>query len=136
MYFDLTNSPATFQTMMNKIFQDLITEGTISIYLDDILIFINSLGEHCRITHLILDHMREHKLYLQPEKCEFEKTKIEYLGIIISHNKVEMDPVKIAGVADWLIPSNKKEDSSSSASSISTNISSQGSPIMHAHSLT
>jgi hypothetical protein len=53
--------------------------------------------------------MREHKLYLRPEKCEFEKTKIEYLGVIISHNKVEMDPVKIAGVADWLTPSNTKE---------------------------
>jgi hypothetical protein len=53
--------------------------------------------------------MREHKLYLQPEKCEFEKTRIEYLGVIISHNKVEMDPVKIAGVADWPTPSNKKE---------------------------
>jgi hypothetical protein len=53
--------------------------------------------------------MREHTLYLRPEKCEFEKTKIEYLGVIISHNKVEMDPVKIAGVADWPTPSNKKE---------------------------
>jgi hypothetical protein len=53
--------------------------------------------------------MREHKLYLGPEKCEFEKTRIEYLGVIISHNKVEMDPVKIAGVADWPTPSNKKE---------------------------
>jgi hypothetical protein len=53
--------------------------------------------------------MREHKLYLWPEKCKFEKTRIEYLGIIISHNKVEMDPVKIAGVADWLMLSNKKE---------------------------
>jgi hypothetical protein len=39
----------------------------------------------------------------------FEKTKIEYLSVIISHNKVEMDPVKIAGVADWPTPSNKKE---------------------------
>jgi hypothetical protein len=99
MYFGLTNSPATFQTMMNEIFQDLITEGVVSIYLDDILIFTNSLEEHRRITCLVLDHMREHKLYLRPEKCEFEKTKIEYLGIIISHNKVEMDLVKIAGVA-------------------------------------
>jgi hypothetical protein len=45
--------------------------------------------------------MCKHKLYLWPEKCEFKKTKIEYLGVIISHNKVEMDPVKIAGVADW-----------------------------------
>jgi hypothetical protein len=109
MYFGLTNSPATFQTMMNEIFQDLITKGVISIYLDDILIFTNSLEEHHRITRLILDRMREQKLYLRPEKCEFEKTKIEYLGVIISYNKVEMDPVKIARVADWLTPSNKKE---------------------------
>jgi hypothetical protein len=109
MYFGLTNSPATFQTMMNEIFQDLITEGIISIYLNDILIFTNSLEEHRRITHLVLDRMHEHKLYLQPEKCEFDKTRIEYLGIIISHNKVEMDLVKIAGVADWPMPSNRKE---------------------------
>jgi hypothetical protein len=64
MYFGLTNSPATFQTMMNEIFQDLITEGVISVYLDDILIFTNSLEEHSQITCLVLDHMREHKLYL------------------------------------------------------------------------
>jgi hypothetical protein len=103
MYFGLTNSLATFQTMMNKIFQDLITKGIVSIYLNDILIFTNLLEEHCQITHLVLDRMHEHKLYLRPE------TKIEYLGIIISHNKVEMDPVRIAGVADWPMPTNKKE---------------------------
>jgi hypothetical protein len=109
MYFGLTNSPATFQTMMNEIFQDLITEGVISVYLNDILIFTNSLEEHRRITCLVLDCMREHKLYLRLEKCEFEKTKIKYLGVIISHNKVEMDLVKIAGVTDWPTPSKKKE---------------------------
>jgi hypothetical protein len=109
MYFGLTNSPATFQTMMNEIFQDLITEGIVSMYLNDILIFTNSLEEHRRVTRLVLDRMCEHKLYLRLEKCEFEKTKIEYLGVIISHNKVEMHPVKIAGVADWPMPSNKKE---------------------------
>jgi hypothetical protein len=92
MYFGLTNSPATFQTMMNEIFQDLITEGVVSVYLDDILIFTNSMEEHRWITRLVLDRMCEHKLYLQPEKCEFEQTRIEYLGVIISHNKVEMDP--------------------------------------------
>jgi hypothetical protein len=109
MYFSLTNSPATFQMMINEIFQDLITKGIISIYLDGILIFTNISEEHHWITHLVLDRMREHKLYLQPEKWEFEKTKIEYLSVIISHNKVEMDPVKIAGVADWLTSSNTKE---------------------------
>jgi hypothetical protein len=51
--------------------------------------------------------MREHKLYLWLEKFEFEQTRIEYLGIIISHNKVEIDLMKIAGVADWLMPSNR-----------------------------
>jgi hypothetical protein len=109
MYFGLTNSLATFQTMMNEIFQDLIMEGVISVYLDDILIFTNSLEEHHQITCVVLDHMHEHKLYLRPEKCEFKKTKIKYLGVIISHNKVEMDLVRIAGVADWPMPSNKKE---------------------------
>jgi membrane-anchored glycerophosphoryl diester phosphodiesterase (GDPDase) len=82
MYFGLTNSPATFQTMMNEIFQDLITEGIISIYLDNILIFTNTLEEHCQITCLVSDCMCKHKLYLQPEKCKFEKTRIEYFGII------------------------------------------------------
>jgi hypothetical protein len=107
MYFDLTNNPATFQTMMNEIFQDLITKGVVSIYLNDILIFTNSMEEHHRITRLMLNHMHEHKLYLRPEKCKLEQTRIEYLGIIISHKKMEMDLVKIAGVVDWLTPSNK-----------------------------
>jgi hypothetical protein len=80
--------------MMNEIFQDLITEGIISVYLNDILIFTNSLEEHYQITCLVLDHMCKHKLYLWPEKCEFH---------------VEMDPVKIAGVMDWPTPSNKKD---------------------------
>jgi hypothetical protein len=80
--------------------------------------------------------MHEHKLYLRPEKCEFEKVRIEYLSVIISHNKVEMDLVKIAGVADWPTPSNKKRYNLSSASSTFTNASSLGSPIMRAHSLT
>jgi hypothetical protein len=122
--------------MMNEIFQDLIIEGVVSIYIDNILIFTNSLEEHCRITCLVLDRMCKHKLYLWPEKCEFEKTRIEYLGVIISHNKVEMDTVKIAGVADWPTPSNKRRCNPLSASSTSTDNSSLASLTMHVHSLT
>ena len=109
MYFGLTNSPATFQTMMNEIFDDLITQGVVSIYLDDILIFTSTLEEHRPISRMVMERLRSHKLYLRHEKCEFEKTRIEYLGVIISHNKVEMDPVKIAGVSEWPTPTNKKE---------------------------
>jgi hypothetical protein len=111
MYFGLTNSPASFQTMMNKIVEDLITQGVVFIYLDNILIFTSMLEEHCPISRMVMvmERLRKHKLYLRHEKCEFEKTRIEYLGVIILHNKVEMDLVKIAGVSEWSIPTNKKD---------------------------
>jgi len=48
-------------------------------------------------------------LYLCPQKCDFEKTKIEYLRLIISCGKVEMDPVKVSGIMDWPTPANWKE---------------------------
>jgi hypothetical protein len=53
--------------------------------------------------------MRENKLYLRHDKCDFEKEHIEYLGVIISHNYVEIDPVKVAGVREWPVPKSKKE---------------------------
>jgi len=79
------------------------------VYLDDILIFTETLEEHRKITCCILELLEKHKLYLHSNKCEFEKTMIEYLGVIISHNSVTMDPVKIAGVTQWPAPMNKKE---------------------------
>jgi hypothetical protein len=65
--------------------------------------------EHDRVTRLVLERLRQYKLYLRHDKCEFAKTKIEYLELIISHGQAEMDPMKIAGVAEWPTPSNKKE---------------------------
>ena len=109
MFFGLTNSPATFQTMMNDIFQDLIMEGVVCVYLDDILIFTRTLEEHRRVTRIVMERLRKHKLFLRLDKCEFERTRIEYLGLIISQGQAEMDPVKVAGVADWPKPTNKKQ---------------------------
>jgi len=109
MFFRLTNSPATFQTMMNDIFNDMISEGVVVVYLNDILIFTKDLEEHRRITHQILGRLAEHQLYLRPKKCEFKKTRIKYLGLVISENRVEMDPVKVVGVVDWPEPSNERE---------------------------
>src|SRR6266700_4099876 len=109
MFFGLTNNPATFQTMMNDIFEDLILEGVVVVYLDDILIFTETIDEHRKVTHRVLELLEKHKLYLRLDKCEFEWTTVEYLGVIISHNSVAMDPVKVAGVAEWPAPTNKKE---------------------------
>src|SRR6202790_4017045 len=87
MFFGLTNSPSTFQTMMNEIFQDLIMEGVVCVYLDDILIFTKSIDDDRRITRLVLECLCAHKLFLRHDKCEFERTTIEYLGLIISEGR-------------------------------------------------
>jgi hypothetical protein len=77
--------------------------------LDDILIFTSDLKAHHDVVQQVMEVIRTNKLYLRVEKCEFKKTHIEYLGVIISHNHVEMDPVKVAGVAEWPTPKSQKE---------------------------
>jgi hypothetical protein len=71
MFFGLTNSPATFQTMMNDIFHELIMEGVVVVYLDDILIFTETIEEHRKVTTRVLELLQKHKLFLKPDKCEF-----------------------------------------------------------------
>ncbi len=88
MFFRLTNSPTTFQWMMNDIFHNLIREGKAMIYLDDILIFSKNLDEHQQIVKRILQCLRKNKLFLKAEKCEFEVLETEYLGVIISEDSV------------------------------------------------
>ena len=109
MFFGLTNSPATFQNMMNDILKELIDEGKVLVYLDDILIFTRDLDEHQKLVKRVLSKLEEHKLLLKPEKCNFEKTEVEYLGVIISEDSVRMDPVKVKGIMDWPEPTTVKE---------------------------
>jgi len=109
MFFRMTNSPTTFQTMMNDIFRTLIAEGIVVVYLDDILIFTRTEKEHEQAVWRVLEVLAEHKLFLHPEKYEFHRKRIEYLGLVISENKIEMDPVKVAGVHDWPTPENRTD---------------------------
>ena len=102
----MTNSSATFQTMMNDIFRTVIAEEIVVVYLDNILIFTKMEEEHEWAVQRVLEILTEHKLFLRPEKCEFHQKQIEYLGLVISENKVVMDPVKVAGVREWPIPEN------------------------------
>jgi len=109
MFFGMTNSPATFQTMMNEVFQTVIAEEIIVVYLDDILIFTKTEEKHEQAVRRVLEILVEHKLFLRPEKCEFYRKQIEYLGLVISENKVVMDSVKVAGVCDWSTPENQTD---------------------------
>ncbi|HEX3418956.1 MAG TPA: RNase H-like domain-containing protein, partial [Stellaceae bacterium] len=104
MYFGLCNSPATFQTMMDSYFQDLINEGWIVIYMDDILLYANTREELREMTKRVLQRLKERDLFLKLEKCKFEQEEIDFLGMVISHNNVKMDPIKLAGIKDWPAP--------------------------------
>jgi hypothetical protein len=101
MFFGLTNSPATFQALMNTIFADLIAEGRVAVYFDNVLVFSLNLEQHHRDVNEVLWRLEAHDLYLHLEKCEFELTKVEYLGMIISKGSVCMDNAKVQAVSDW-----------------------------------
>src|SRR5467141_4891638 len=84
MFFGLINSPVTFQMMMNDIFRELIDEGVVVIYMDDILIFGGQTKEeHHAILVQVLDILHKHWLYLKAEKCTFGQPTVEYLGLIV-----------------------------------------------------
>src|SRR5258708_9021263 len=109
MTFSLCNALATFQSFMTHIFQDLIDQGHLIIYLDDILLFYHDLATLNELTHEVLHRLIKFDLYLKPEKCFFNQSSIEYLGVIISHGQVKMDPAKVQAITDWPIPCNLKE---------------------------
>jgi hypothetical protein len=114
MFFGLRNSPSMFQAMMDQEFQDIIEEhqllGTeIIIYMDDILVASRSLEGHRGAVHAILTHLEELDLYLKPEKCTWEASSVDYLGLILEKGVTRMDPAKIKGIANWPTPTTVKQ---------------------------
>ena len=109
MFFGMCNSPAMFQAMMDSIFQDLMDACIIIIYMDDIFLFAKD--HHTLEVNMkkVLQHLWENNLYLKLKKCEFGKTKIEWLGMIIEEGKISMDSGKLKGIKEWPIPTTVKQ---------------------------
>jgi hypothetical protein len=109
MFFGMCNSPATFQAMMDDIFSDMIDEGIVIIYMDDIFIFAPDEETLAKNTKRILQRLQDNDLFLKPAKCEFNKTKVEYLKLIIEEGRIAMDTGKLKGIRDWPIPTTVKQ---------------------------
>jgi len=109
MFFGLCNSPTMFQAYINHTFQQEINEGWLVIYMNDILIFSKTLAEHQERTRRILETIHQNKLFLKPVKCTFNAQEVEYLRMIIKPSHVTMDPAKLDGIKDWLVPTTVKE---------------------------
>ena len=95
--------------MMDDYFRDMIDKGWIAIYMDDILIHAKTKEELQEKTKQVLKRLKEHDLYLKPEKCKFERTEVEFLGTILSENTIRMDLTKLAGIRDWPSPTTVKQ---------------------------
>jgi hypothetical protein len=104
MNFGLCNAPATFVRAMIRIFRILQNTypGEILIYMDDILIATpDDLPRHRQIVREVLEVMRKESFFLKAAKCEFEKRRVEYLGLILDGNTIKPDPVKVNGLKEW-----------------------------------
>jgi len=83
MYFGLMNSPATFQTMMNDLFRDLINQGDIATFIDNILVATDTEEGHDELVDEVLRRLEENDLFVKPEKCKWKVREVEFLGVVI-----------------------------------------------------
>ncbi|KAK1682066.1 hypothetical protein QYE76_042914 [Lolium multiflorum] len=108
MPFGLTNAPSYFMNMMNKVFMEFLDKFVV-VFIDDILIYSKSKEEHEQHLRLILEKLREHKLYAKFSKCEFWLSEVGFLGHVISKEGIAVDPSKVAAVTEWAPPKNVGE---------------------------
>ena len=108
MPFGLSDAGSTFQRMANTIFQDLINEGVVLVYLDDILIHTPDWQQHTLVLGEVLRRIQQYNLQLQWKKCQWGATSLKFLGFIISATGISMDPAKIKAITDYPTPANVK----------------------------
>src|SRR5436190_11200395 len=102
MSFKLTNALAIFQALINNVLHNYLNQFVI-IYLNDILIYLETLEEHKKQVKKILKRYAEKELLLKSEKCEFHTQKVEYLKHIITPEKIQMNREKIKAILEYSI---------------------------------
>jgi len=100
MSFGLTNAPAYFMYLMNKLFMEFLDKFVV-VFIDDILIFSKTKEEHAEHLRLVLQKLREHKLYAKRSKCEFWLKEVSFGGHMVSNGGIAVDPSKVQDVFNW-----------------------------------
>jgi hypothetical protein len=104
MSFGLTNAPAYFMNLMNKVFMEYLDRFVV-VFIDDILIYSKSDSDHEEHLRLVLQKLRDNQLYAKYSKCEFWIDEVPFLGHIISNGGISVDPAKVKEIVEWSIPS-------------------------------
>lgn len=108
MPFGLTNAPATFMALTNDVFREYLDRFVI-VYLDDILVYSPDEATHAQHLRLVLQRLRDNKLYAKASKCEFYKASVEFLGHVVDADGMRPDPKKVAAVQEWPRPTTVSE---------------------------
>ena len=101
IFFGLTNSPATFQTMMNEILQNLINTGKVASFINDMIVETETEEEHDKMVEEVVKRLAENNLYVKPEKYKQKVKKVGFLGVVIGLEGIKMKEEKVKGVLDW-----------------------------------
>ena len=105
MSFGLTNAPAAFMDLMNRIFEEYLDKFVI-IFINDILVYSSTMEEHELYLKIVLEKLREKKLYAKFSKCKFWLKKVVFLGYVVSEEGIFVDPSKVEIVSQWKQPRN------------------------------
>ena len=108
MPFGLSNSPATYQRLMEECLGSLNMKICV-IYLDDLIIFSDTFEQHLERLDIVLTRLQQCNLKLSPDKCYFLQERVKFLGHVVSHEGIETDPDKIEKIRNWPRPSNPDE---------------------------
>ena len=108
MLFGVANAPTTFQWMMNSLFKEEL-DAFVLVYLNDILVFLQTLEDHIRHIRTVLQKMRDAKLFAHLHKCSFFQEKVEYLGFDVLRDGVQPSPKKVRTVNEWPQPQSVKD---------------------------
>ena len=109
MFFGLTNSPATFQAMMNDLLRDLVVEKKMAVFIDDVMVATETEEGHDEIVEEVLKRLEENDLFVKPEKYVWKVREVGFLGVIIGEDRVRMEKEKVKGVIEWPIPKDVKD---------------------------
>ena len=103
MQFGLTNAPAAFMDLMNRVFRPYVDKFLV-VFIDDILVYSKDAQEHEQHLKIVLQTLREKKLYAKLRKCDFWLNEVSFLGHIVSSEGIRVDPTKIEAVVNWKPP--------------------------------
>jgi len=104
IFFGLTNLPATFQAIMNKLLRDLINTEKVTAFIDNIIIRMEIEEEHNKIVAEMIRRLEENDLYVKLEKYKWKVREVGFLGVVIGPEGIKIEEEKVKGVLEWPTP--------------------------------